>query len=190
MTDPKFPFGWLDGRGRWIGLAWGVAEATLFFVVPDLVLTWAALGGRRRGSVQLTLIVAGSLLGGALLYLWAAQDAESPRRLVSQVPFVTSAMFQSTSADLDSHGLTAMLMGPFSGIPYKVYAVQAPAHGGLALFLLFSVPARLERLLGSGLLFLALGALQRRYVPTKLRLGLMVWALFWSLSYAFYWRIL
>jgi len=31
-----------------IAAAWGLAEATLFFVVPDVLLTW--LAGFRRGS--------------------------------------------------------------------------------------------------------------------------------------------
>ena len=34
----------------WLSLAWGFAEATLFFIVPDVVLGWESLGGWRRGQ--------------------------------------------------------------------------------------------------------------------------------------------
>ena len=46
---------------------WGLAEATLFFIVPDV---WLNLAGRRRLEAGLL----GALIGGALIYFWGAHD--------------------------------------------------------------------------------------------------------------------
>ncbi|HKH69104.1 MAG TPA: hypothetical protein VKA75_17210, partial [Reyranella sp.] len=56
--------------GLWLaGLLWGLAEATAFFVVPDVLLTFVA---QRRGLIPalavMLFVVAGAALGG--LAMW------------------------------------------------------------------------------------------------------------------------
>ena len=34
----------------WLGFLWGFAEGTLFFIIPDIVLSWAALAGEMRSK--------------------------------------------------------------------------------------------------------------------------------------------
>lgn len=169
------------------GLLWGFAEATLFFVVPDVLITWVALFSLRRSAVQLALVIAGSLIGGALMYAWGAKAPETARAAVERIPFVTDTMFHSTADDLRQSGASAMLHGPLSGIPYKVYAVQAPAYTSFPAFLAVSIPARLERIVPSWLAFAALGTLLRRRWPQRLRLGVIAHLAFWGISYLWYW---
>jgi len=57
--------------------AWGLAEATLFFIVPDVLLSWlAAFRPRVAWPAVLTCLV-GALAGGVIMYL-AAADAPKP----------------------------------------------------------------------------------------------------------------
>jgi hypothetical protein len=53
---------------------WGLAEATLFFIVPDV---WLSLAGRQqlKSGLQACLwALAGPLAGGALVYVWGVYD--------------------------------------------------------------------------------------------------------------------
>lgn len=51
-----------------LGFPWGIAEGTLFFIVPDVILSWASSSGARSGLRTLCAIVAGSLMAGVLMY--------------------------------------------------------------------------------------------------------------------------
>lgn len=177
----------LGASGLWLAFAWGWAEGTLFFVVPDLVLTATALFGFRRALRQTLLVVAGSLLAGAMMFLWARHDAPGARAAVMAVPFVKPAMAETVRNDYEWQGAAALLRGPLSGIPYKIYAVEAPAHVSLTAFLLASVPARLERLVSGLLLFGAAGRLLRGKIARYPGRALAAHAVYWVIAYAFYW---
>jgi membrane protein YqaA with SNARE-associated domain len=55
-----------------IAFIWGLAEATLFFIVPDVYLGFVALFDWRRALRALAAPIAGAVLGGALMYALAA----------------------------------------------------------------------------------------------------------------------
>jgi hypothetical protein len=172
-----------------VALLWAFAEATLFFVVPDVWLTVvAARRGIRPALVACGFAVLGAVAGGAVLYLWAQADAASAIATIAAVPGIAPAMIDNAAAALRAEGLLAMVFGAFAGVPYKIYAVEAPGAGlGLALFLLASVPARLLRFLllaGMASAFAALfdGWLSRRVV---LAIVIVLWVAF----YAIYWAL-
>lgn len=188
MTRPERVAAWLAGRQAvWLATAWGFAEATVFFVVPDVLLTVSALFSPRASARQLWAVLAGSLIGGALMFGMASRDPGAARHLVERVPFVAPSMFQRVETDFDSSGAGGMTRGPLSGIPYKVYAVVAPSRTSLARFLLVSVPARLERLLVTWVLFAAVGVALRRRVVGRPDLALAGHAAYWAVIYAVYW---
>jgi membrane protein YqaA with SNARE-associated domain len=168
---------------------WGFAEATLFFVVPDVLLTDRAATSLRAALAACLWSLAGALAGGAAMYAWGASAPERALAALDAVPGVGPAMIVKVEADVRRHGVLALFAGPLTGRPYKVYAVQAARSGtGLPLFLAVSVPARLGRFL---LLTLAAGALARgplrRSPPRRVRLGL---AVFWAIFYvAYFWRV-
>jgi len=131
------------GAAQVVAFAWGFAEATLFFLLPDVFLT--ALAARNlHAAVRATLsALAGALLGGTLMYACGHAAPERARALLDAVPAVSPALLASVRAQLDAHGLLAMALGPVRGTPYKIYAVEWEARGGsLPAFLLVSVPAR------------------------------------------------
>lgn len=121
---------------------WGLAEATLFFIVPDV---WLSLAGRRRLQTELRaclFALAGALLGGALVYIGGAHDKQAIT-LREKIPAIRPAMVARVAMELADHGAGAIFIGPLTGTPYKLYAAQAADAGiGLAVFILMSMPAR------------------------------------------------
>jgi hypothetical protein len=171
----------------WLGFLWGFAEGTFFFIIPDLLLSWACLSGARKGLQMLGVIVAGSLIAGVLMYAWASSHPGSSRALVASVPFVTPRMFEQVQTDYGNHGAFGMLQGPGSGIPYKVYAVLAPPVLPLGTFLTMSIPARIQRLALSWLLFTIIGRVFAGWLTKHPTVTALLFAALWTVVYAGYW---
>lgn len=190
ITLARIP-GWLlSPSGLRTAAAWGFAEATLFFIMPDIILTATALFSVRQSLRQMAAAVVGALAGGALMYGMAVHDPASAKTLVQGVPFVRHRMFETVERDFQTAGIWAPCKGPTSGVPYKVYAVEAPRYTGWFSFLLLSIPARLERLVVTWAIFASLGAFLRRNIQSH-PLGAMGFhALYWIAIYTYYWSVI
>ena len=100
---------------------WGFAEATLFFIVPDVLLTFIAIRhGWRQAAMASLAAAAGATIGGALMYAWAASDPASARGAIDFVPAISAALLERAKDALARDGLAAMFIGAFTGAPYKV----------------------------------------------------------------------
>ena len=142
----------LAGRpGILAAFLWGLAEATFFFVIPDVLLSFVAILDWPRTWKHVLAAIAGALLGGALLFHWASVDSAGARAAVSHVPFIRERMFREVSGGFRHEGWLSILLGSFSGIPYKLYAVEAPEFTSPLEFLLATPPARAVRFCWSGL---------------------------------------
>jgi len=129
-----------------IAALWGFAEATLFFIVPDVLTSAVALRDLRRALVLCIWVLPGALLGGLLMYFWGAADPAAATSVVGRVPAISSMLLEEVSRSLSEQGLIAVLLGPLWGIPYKTFAINASAAGiSLLAFMLISIPARLIR---------------------------------------------
>ena len=86
------------GAAQVVAFAWGFAEATLFFLLPDVFLT--ALAARNlHAAVRATLsALAGALLGGTLMYACGHAAPERARALLDAVPAVSPALLASVRA--------------------------------------------------------------------------------------------
>jgi membrane protein YqaA with SNARE-associated domain len=163
-------------------LAWGFAEATLFFIVPDVLLTWFALRSPRAARAACVWATAGALLGGTVMHSWGASDPGSARAALERLPAIGRASCDAVGAQLRAQGVAAVFLGPIRGTPYKVYAVQAGVLAiNLPLFLAVSLPARLIRFL----LVTTLAAVLGRCLPgprlSTLRLAhVMLWTAFYA----------
>ncbi len=134
---------WVDGTpGVALAFFWGLAEGTFFFVVPDVVISLAAMLRPRRAWRHVVAAVMGSLLAGALMFGWAARNVEAAREAAAHVPFVRAGMFLKVDSSYERHGLGAVFRGPLTGTPYKIYAVEAPEFVGRGEFLASTIPAR------------------------------------------------
>lgn len=166
-----------------IAAAWGFAEATVFFVVPDVLLTAVVLrSGPHTALRACGFALAGALAGGVAMYGFGAIDPIAARTLLDWVPAVGPAMIAGVHDSLASDGIVALFVGPLAGVPYKIYAVEAPQAGiGILPFLAASVPARLFRFAATTFLAFTLSRLLAPYLSesSRLRLLLGVWAVFY-----------
>ena len=80
-----------EGSDRLTGAAlWGFAEATLFFLVPDVLLSAIALRRGRLAGVACLVALLGALPGGALLYRWGEREPVAARRALDRLPAIST----------------------------------------------------------------------------------------------------
>ncbi|MCA1674021.1 MAG: 1-acyl-sn-glycerol-3-phosphate acyltransferase [Actinomycetota bacterium] len=166
-----------QGRaGMVVALLWGVAEGIAWPVVPDFVVAPLALAAPRRFLLLAGAAVAGSVVGGSVAH--ALGSAGAGDALLAHVPLVTERMTAQAGRWLDLEGPHALLRQPLSGIPYKVFAYQAPDHGvGAVSFALFSALARGGRLVAVSAGFAGVGLCFARWRATFFGVGLILYAL-------------
>jgi 1-acyl-sn-glycerol-3-phosphate acyltransferase len=144
-----------------LAFVWGVAEATFWPIMPDAVLV--PLSARRPGSWWgLALAAAaGSSVGGALDY--GVGRMVPTRTLLARLPFVRPAMVAAADRWLSTEGAVALRHQPLSGVPFKVFALQAGSrHAPFVPFVLCALIARGARFLAVTSLAALLG---RRFEP-------------------------
>ena len=179
-----------------LAFVWGVAEASLFFVVPDVPVSLIALArGWRVGLRAALAAAAGAMLGGTALAVFASHAPEAAIAAVDAVPAIPAAMIarmQAMMAATDSAaGLAGvMILASLSGIPYKIAAASAPGLGIPIWELALLTPlVRLPRFVALA----AAGAGLHRLTPAlpgwmrPLRARLLLAALGWSAFYVAYW---
>jgi hypothetical protein len=127
--------------------AWGFAEGTLFFIVPDVLLSAIGLTrGAKAGVIASLCAAIGAGAGGALMYAWAGSDPAGAYAAVLAVPAISAGMGETARAAMAENWFLATLAGPLSSTPFKLFAVLAPESGaGFAAFALAGTAARLPR---------------------------------------------
>lgn len=171
-----------------LAASWGFAEATLFFLVPDIYLCLIAVRDTKAGFRACGFVVAGALLGGAVMYVWGSGDGTGAEVVLDAIPAIDVAMIDGVRRSLVDSGLVALFLGPLSGVPYKIYAVESGALGlGIPLFLLISIPARGVRfVLVTGITaWIAHRPLAAWSLGRKRTVAVLLWAAF----YAFYFAV-
>jgi membrane protein YqaA with SNARE-associated domain len=189
-TQPEFERSevWAQRLSRiWLGALWGFADATVFFLVPDILITASALFSPRKSFAQMMAVLIGALLGGALMYTAAVKYPGQARNIVLSVPFVRLPVLEHAERQMQDHGLWAMCIGAFSGTPYKTYAIAAPRQAPFEAFMAVSVPARLARFLASWVMGALLGMLFRRQIETSPVAALVLLTICWAGFYTYYW---
>jgi len=173
-----------------MAFAWGFAEASFFFIAPDVLFTRIAImRGWRKALRACVWGLAGAMLGGGAIYFLAATGhAAGIDRLFDWIPGINPKLMASARDGLDNNGVTALFSGTFRGIPYKLYAAHAGAsHIDWVIFFIVSAAARFMRFAASSTLawLIATTAL-RPLAQTRIQLIHLV---FWTVSYAFYFWI-
>ena len=172
--------------------AWGLAEATLFFIVPDVLLTWLAAFRPRVAWPAVAACLAGALSGGVVMYLAAA---DAPGRM--RAPARRRAGGEQRPRGGDRSGArgpttAARCCGPGSpAVPYKILAVESGAQErGLVTFLGWSVPARLSRWVLIVLLARGVAGAVRARVSQPDRVLWTLWAAGWGIVYLVYFAVM
>lgn len=166
-----------------ISFGWGFAEATLFFIVPDVWVSFVALRGDWRWVRAALIAGLGAVLGGSVMYGWGRMDPNGVLRVVEHTPPVSWEMISDVDAQISQWGWGAMVIGAFTGRPYKVYASMAGVKGLNPIgFLVATYPARLLRFLivGGGVVLLVRGL--HRWIDYRRRVGIHIvgWLIFYT----------
>jgi membrane protein YqaA with SNARE-associated domain len=132
-----------------VAAGWGLAEATLVFIVPDVWLTSVALGDRRQALDACGPAIAGALAGGAVMYYWGRRHPAAAVAAVDAVPGISPATIARVEAALRTRGWWPMVVGTLTAVPYKIFAIKSGALGRpFGAFLVVSLFARALRFVG------------------------------------------
>jgi membrane protein YqaA with SNARE-associated domain len=166
---------------------WGVLEATVFFLVPDVFLTWVAIRRGTQAALRATAFaVAGAVVGGVLAYCWGALSPDSAAAVMASLPGIDEPMVERVAHEVEAKGSAALLDGPGRAQPYKLYAVAAGEQGAnLLALVLWTVPGRAVRFVLSSAIAAAAAAVGKRFVRSSLVIA--AWALVWTGVYAVLW---
>jgi len=168
---------------------WGIAEATVFFIVPDVLLSWLALRDFKRALVGCLWALGGALVGACGLWFVALANPDPVRTRFASLPAINDGMIASVGQQLDESGLTALFVGPLIGTPYKIYTLEAANSGfSLALFLLVSIPARLMRFVLVTIVAGAASQVLRRRL--SMRVVQAIHAVLWISFYVWYFSVM
>lgn len=176
-----------------LAFGWGFAEATLFFIVADVVISVAAARhGWRVGLYAALAAAAGATLGGVCLAGWAMHSPETALAWVENVPAISPGMVTDLRSSIEDQStlglLTVLIKASVTGVPYKIAAVTATGVSiPMWLLALITPVVRLPRFVAAAVG----GALLRRWTPSlsgRARLSVVVVG--WVLFYAAYWAVM
>jgi membrane protein YqaA with SNARE-associated domain len=163
-----------------LAFCWGFAEATAFFIVPDVCLSFIALRSFGTSFIASLFSLTGAVLGGSLMYCLGRWAPGTARSFLERIPAISPALVDLVESNIVALGARAIVLGPLKGVPYKIYAVQwGKFRRSFLQFAFVSMPARYPRFLLSILAVAALRAFITQYVLCAI----------WLAFYIFYfWR--
>ncbi len=180
---------WCSRYSWLLGLIWGLAESTVFFVVPDVGVAFVGLVSPRDGLKAAVAAMVGAVVGGTILFpaihLWLGPHA---REYLLFIPGIHPSTMALASARISDQGPSALLIAAFQGIPYKVYATELILAGiSLPVLLFWTIPSRALRLLPVAASAGLGGRIFARSIERHFGLWVGAYALFWTAFYVWYW---
>ena len=171
----------------WIVAGWSATEAAIFFIVADVPISWIAVRSGTRAAVLAALVAALASVAGTLAVLfWAGRDPAGAAATMAALPGIDPALI-SEAARRYAQGFGAVLGGSFSGIPFKLFALEASKQGGMLLVLLAPL-LRLPRFLAIALFVGGVSHFLERWIGVRQRLGLLL--ILWIAFYAWYFSVM
>jgi hypothetical protein len=169
------------------GFWWGLAEGTVFFIVPDVYISFATLFSLRAGAIAWAASIGGSLV--AIVVIRALMEVPGVEYLVflDSVPGITEEMIRKVAGGVGAEGLPYTPLLVLGGVPLKVYGAAAFSSGlSLSTVLLWTGFARLVRIAPTFLLAAAVRGLLHRRIDARPVPWTAVLLLFWLGFYALY----
>jgi len=138
---------------------WAVAEAIWWPLVPDSFLMGLAFAAPKKWRRLWLTAVAGTVVGGLIGITLSHLGAEWG------LPLVTDRMIAAADVWLDG-GSIGLAHQPLSGVPYKVFVTQVPAHDiSMAAWVASTIVFRGGRMLIAGALAAFFGSLLWNWAP-------------------------
>jgi len=177
----------LGPYAQFVAFVWGLGEATVFFLVPDVFLTLIAVRNLRPALKGTVFALSGALIGGAMMYALGHEAPKQMRSLLDNVPGISSRLITRVETEVRDDGLVAILLGPTKGIPYKLYAVDWGARrGDFFAFMLISIPARYARFFLLPIGARAAAHLLKPWTKRRAAVEITLHAAFWIAFYSYY----
>ena len=181
-------------------LLWGVCEGLWFFIVPDIILSFACLKGWKTAVGSTLAIIVGSIFAAIFLYLSMTMFPSWVDRwpaLWASVPGYYPRMLEVASKHLQEGGAFGLLSGPSSGIPYRFYVFESFRQDiSLWSLLVWTPLARLQRLFLTPLVILPINLILKKietrykWQPVWRQRGwIIVLLIYWTCTYIFYWGV-
>lgn len=165
--------------------AWSAAEAALFFLVADVPISWIAVRSGTKAAILAAIVAAiASMVGTAAVLVWAGSDPAGAAAAMAALPAIDAALI-AEAAERSRDGFAAILAGAFSGVPFKLFALEAAKDGGTGL-LLAAPLLRLPRFLLVALLVGGASRLLERWLTRRQRLLVLAgcWLAFYAAFFA------
>ena len=176
---------------NFIAFVWGLAEGVFFFIVPDVYIGFMSLVSFKSGIFSVFYVLLGSLLSAILVFIIHGQIGSRMSELLLYVPGINASMLTKVSNDLSAQGLSALITGPLFGIPYKIYTTfAAQLSFRLTSYLLWSIPARLERLTIIFIIAALSGRLLRKSIEKHPILASFCYIFIWIGIYVAYFAVI
>lgn len=165
----------------------GLFEATFFFIVPDVLLSYLALFSLKGALVGCVSCLVGALIGGLYIYKKSQRHFFKMKNFLIQVPAISEVLLQEAWAQYEKKGIMAILLGTTKGIPYKIFAAFAPKFNtSRSTFFLISIPARGIRFFLS--VFITYGLSKTVFSFASFSAQCLILSFFWVVMYIFYFR--
>ena len=182
--------GFLARYGVPLCFVWGFAEATLFFVVPDVMVGAVALFLPRRWWRAAAAALIGALAGAAVLAIATSVVGDGVRDILVAVRGVSSEMMRDVAREVEDIGPRAMLGGPVAGVPFKVYIVESVlASAGAASLFAWSVVARASRIVLVAAITALIGLVLRRPIHVHPGVFLSLYVVWWVVAYGVFFSV-
>jgi hypothetical protein len=171
----------------WIVAGWSAAEAAIFFIVADVPISWIAVRSGTRAAMLAALVAAlASIAGTIAVFFCASHDPAGAAATMAALPGIDQALMADATVRY-SEGFGAILGGSFSGIPFKLFALEAAKEGGIR-FLILAPLLRLPRFLAVALFVGGVSHFLERWMTVRQRLGLLL--VMWIAFYAWYFSVM
>lgn len=172
---------------RHAGFWWGLAEGTVFFIVPDVYISLAALFALRAGALAWLCSIAGSLAGVIVIYLLVAILRVDYLEFLGLIPGISGRLVEGVQASVAAGGLPYTPFLVSGGVPLKVYLAAAfSLRLSLGTVLIWTVFARIARIAPTFLVVAVIRLLFARRIDRHSGRWLAVWGIFWLGFYLFY----
>jgi hypothetical protein len=176
-----------ERAARHAGFWWGLAEGTVFFIVPDVYIAFATLYAARAGLVAWAFSILGSLVAVSAIYAIVTLTSVDYFGFLARIPAISGSMLAETAGRMANEGLPYNLLLILGGVPLKVYAAQAFAlEYSLGAVLLWTIFARVVRIAPVVALVVLVRALFRRSIDSHAAGWFALLLAVWTGFYIFY----
>jgi hypothetical protein len=172
---------------RHAGFWWGLAEGLLFFIVPDVYISFATLFSLRAGAMAWLFSIGGSAVAIVVIYLLTTTLGLDYLSFLDSIPGISAPLIHRVGQDLAAEGLPYTPLLVLGGVPLKLYGAQAFSLGfSLGAVLLWTVFARIVRIAPTFAAVAAVRLVFGRRIDARAATWCTLLGIFWLTFYILY----